>query len=141
MEENSRIDRSFRSFQFHLAYISIWSKTVKIAISLSTRLPADTLALDISALGLEGVAGSWSAQLRESERIELEQMELIPAAKSESWLVHDTKGWIPRAHLDELENKKRLEKPPIRPLAHLTVRDQTWATAEVATATPAKPPL
>jgi len=85
-------------------------------------------------------------------------MELIPAAKSEEWIVDSEKGWIPKSSAEQKcqllsncidsevegcpnapitnickQNKedasRREDQPPLRPLAHLTVRDQTWATA------------
>ena len=118
---------------------------------------ADTLALDVSALGLESNAESWAKQVGD-DSFNLYPMELIPAAKSEEWIVDSNKGWIPKAYAEqkceqlskfvskEIQNcpnspvdqycKKdkelevhRKENPPLRPLAHLTVRDQTWATA------------
>lgn len=118
---------------------------------------ADTLALDISALGLEANAVSWAQQLRDSN-IKPYPLELIPAGKSEEWIVDPEKGWIPKflaeqeceqlskcvrvavkgcpnAPVDRYckKNKKsaehRTQNPPLRPLAHLMVRDQTWATS------------
>ena len=89
---------------------------------------ADTLALDVSALGLEGNAKSWARDILEPD-VCLNPLELIPAAKSEKWVVDEKRGWLPQCQLDDEANKKRLEKPPLRPLAHLAVRDQTWATA------------
>jgi len=81
---------------------------------------ADTLALDISALGLEGNAASWAKIVKKVD-FKPYPMELVPAAKSEPWIVHEDKGWIPQG--------RREEKPPIRPLAHLKIRDQTLASA------------
>lgn len=89
---------------------------------------ADTLALDISALGLESNAAAWA------ESVSLEDarpfpLELIPAAKSEKWVVDEKEGWLPESLLNPATAHNRTKKPPIRPLAHLTIRDQTWATA------------
>ncbi|AZP11212.1 reverse transcriptase domain-containing protein [Undibacterium parvum] len=84
---------------------------------------ADTLALDISALGLESNAEKWANALTKND-IELRDLELVPAAKSEPWGLDSKKGWVPLE-----EPKIRESKPPVRPLAHMTVRDQTWATA------------
>lgn len=84
---------------------------------------ADPLALDVSALALETNAQLWAGSLKK-ENIELTPLELVPAAKSEQWQIHAEKGWIPC-----IEGKKREDKPPVRPLAHLRIRDQTWATA------------
>lgn len=84
---------------------------------------ADTLELDISALDIEKNSSTW-AQGIASARSHLLPMELVPAAKSEAWILDAKLGWVPK------ENSRiRRAKPPIRPLAHLTVRDQTWATA------------
>ena len=80
---------------------------------------ADTLELDISALGIEENAKKWATSIKSSK---LSKLELVPAAKSEVW-AFDKKGWNPK------NAEKRQEKPPIRPLAHITIRDQTWASA------------
>ena len=45
---------------------------------------ADTLALDISALGIEANAKSWGEMLCTNEE-KLYPLELIPATKSEKW--------------------------------------------------------
>lgn len=84
---------------------------------------ADTLALDISALGIEQNSAIWAKALARG-KFALQPLELVPAAKSEPWTLDADKGWVPKE-----TSKNRKEKPPIRPLAHLTVRDQTWATA------------
>ena len=83
---------------------------------------ADTLALDISALGLEGNAASWAKGIEKND-FQLYPMELIPAAKSEVWTLDSEKGWVP------FKSEERDKKPPVRPLAHLTIRDQTLASA------------
>ena len=82
---------------------------------------ADTLALDISALGLEGNSASWAKGV-EKEDFTPYPLELVPAAKSEQWII-DQQGWKPS------KPGGRSDKPPIRPLAHLTIRDQTLASA------------
>ena len=84
---------------------------------------ADTLALDISALGLEGNAPSWAKGI-EKDDFKLYQMELVPAAKSEPWTIDSETGWGPQH-----SKKAREDKPPVRPLAHLTIRDQTLSSA------------
>ncbi|MFT6218545.1 MAG: hypothetical protein ACJA2Y_001407 [Cycloclasticus pugetii] len=85
---------------------------------------ADTLALDVSALGVEGNATSWAKLLKEGRA--LYPLELVPAAKSESWLIDEGEGWHPSK---KSQDKREGEKIPLRPLAHLTIRDQTWASA------------
>lgn len=81
---------------------------------------ADTLALDVSALTIEENADKWAGQLRRP-KYTLNEIELVPAAKSETWVL-DVEGWHPK-------NQPEDSKTPLRPLAHLTIRDQTWASA------------
>lgn len=84
---------------------------------------ADTLALDVSALSLERSVKSWASAAVDTAQ-KLEPMELVPAAKSERWTVTQTEGWVPKKNIE-----LRQKDPPLRPLAHLTIRDQTWASA------------
>lgn len=88
---------------------------------------ADTLALDISALGLESNVRLWSNTVLDHS-VKLRELELVPAAKSEEWVVDKNEGWIPKAFLEK-EKGDLNTNLKIRPLAHITVRDQTWATA------------
>ena len=81
---------------------------------------ADTLELDVSALGIEENASEWAKQLENSKPLDL--VELVPAVKSEAWVL-DSKGWHPK----DIESRK--DKVPLRPLAHISIRDQTWATS------------
>lgn len=80
---------------------------------------ADTLALDISALTIEENAKVWAKSIEELRP--LNELELVPAAKSEKWDINE-KGWNP-------PGKREKGKLPLRPLAHITIRDQTWASA------------
>jgi len=89
---------------------------------------ADTLALDVSALGLESNAKNWAEAIRSSKEKPY-LIELIPAAKSEKWVVDAQHGWVPFSLLNKKDNDARNKAPPLRPLAHLRVRDQTWASA------------
>jgi len=82
---------------------------------------ADTLALDVSALGIEELSREWGTQLANKKK--LFPLELVPAAKSEIWSIDKNKGWSP---LTQDNNRKK--SPPLRPLAHLMIRDQTWAS-------------
>lgn len=85
---------------------------------------ADPLALDISALGLEKNIESWSAIISDDfyAQSKTYPIELVPAPKSERWNI--TTGWEPST-----TSQERDENPPLRPLAHITVRDQTFATS------------
>lgn len=80
---------------------------------------ADTLELDVSALGIEQNAKKWATSVKSAR---LHKLELVPAAKSEVW-AFDKDGWKPK------DIQRRQDKPPVRPLAHMTIRDQTWASA------------
>ncbi|EPO5779111.1 reverse transcriptase domain-containing protein [Vibrio harveyi] len=101
-----------------------WKKTH--AYIRSFNWYADTLALDVSALGIESEANKWGKQLQVGRL--LNKLELVPAAKSESWIIDKELGWIPKALKDKEEQNERVSSPPVRPLAHLSIRDQTWAT-------------
>jgi predicted amidohydrolase len=122
------IDAKYRSLKPTISYLTdevimaqAWKKTHGYIRSFNWY--ADTLALDISALGIEANAKSWAELLKGKKP--LYPLELVPAAKSEAWLI-DEKGW----HPSERSEAKRIKgKVPLRPLAHLTIRDQTWASA------------
>lgn len=101
-----------------------WKKTHSYIRSFNWY--ADTLALDVSALGIESEAKKWGTQLKAGRP--LIKLELVPAAKSENWIIDKDLGWIPQALKEEEGEKERNKTPPIRPLAHLSIRDQTWAT-------------
>ncbi|MBB1425620.1 hypothetical protein H5181_04005 [Shewanella sp. SG44-2] len=101
-----------------------WKKTH--AYIRSFNWYADTLALDVSALGIESEASKWGQQLKLGRP--LNKLELVPAAKSENWIIDKIDGWIPKALKEEDTDEERVTNPPIRPLAHLSIRDQTWAT-------------
>jgi hypothetical protein len=119
------INEKYRSLKPTMEYLAdevviaqAWKKTHGYIRSFNWY--ADTLALDVSALTIEDNAKKWARQIKEGNQ--LNQLELVPAAKSEAW-VFDHKGWHPK------DIDKRSDKTPLRPLAHLTVRDQTWASA------------
>lgn len=81
---------------------------------------ADSLELDSSALQLRDLLKRWSAILRGGayRRFKPDPMRLVPAPKSGMWDLQD--GWRPSVEDDELK---------LRPLAHLSIRDQTLAMA------------
>lgn len=92
---------------------------------------ADTLELDVSALGIEEYAPAWAEQLRDLDKPHL--MELVPAAKSEAWVL-DEDGWHPTKESEGSRKGQkglspRAPKIPLRPLAQIHIRDQTWASA------------
>lgn len=101
-----------------------WKKTHSYIRSFNWY--ADTLSLDASTIAIEDEADKWGLQLKAGRL--LNKLELVPAAKSEAWIIDKNQGWIPVSFIDEINKQERESTPPIRPLAHLTIRDQTWAT-------------
>lgn len=93
-----------------------WKKTH--AYIRSFNWYADTLSLDISALTIEENAPKWAASLKKQEP--LTELELVPAAKSDAWHF-SSDGWT--------RKNENSDNVPLRPLAHISIRDQTWATA------------
>lgn len=88
---------------------------------------ADTLELDSSGLDLDGLTQTWSAELA-SGAFEPGVARLVPAPKNGRWGFHPDLpgGWGP---LSAGENEAVVEQAPIRPLAHLGVREQTAAAS------------
>ncbi len=86
---------------------------------------ADTLELDSSGLDLEGLTQAWSAELV-SGAFEPGLARLVPAPKNGRWGFHPDfpGGWGP---VPSEESKTGTEQVPLRPLAHLGVREQTAA--------------
>lgn len=83
---------------------------------------ADSLELDISSLRLHQLVSEWSKLLTpENVRgFKPDPMRLVPAPKTHAWSMEG--GWKP-AKDDETGELK------LRPLAHLTIRDQTLSMA------------
>lgn len=120
------ISEKYRSLKPTIEYLidpvviaQAWKKTHGYIRSFNWY--ADTLALDISALGIEELSKKWGEQLEHKAKLNL--IELVPAAKSEQWVVDKKNGWSPAT-----KSKNRTASPPLRPLAHITIRDQTWAS-------------
>lgn len=90
---------------------------------------ADMLELDLSAANLRANIEQWRSDYSERgfAALKPDAMRLVPAPKTCAWeLQQDPTGkirWQPKKKQDN-------GKPPVmRPLAHLTIRDQTLATA------------
>lgn len=83
---------------------------------------SDTLELDCSAVDLDRKLQQWSSELAE-ERFETNPAWLVPAPKNGSWGFGSdyVGGWGAK-----LSSKDR---PVLRPLAHLGIREQTVTTA------------
>lgn len=122
------INEKYRALKPSLDYLTdevviaqAWKKTHGYMRSFNWY--ADTLALDISALTIEENAKVWADALLEGKP--LNDLELVPAAKSEDWEISEN-GWHFKGDRKDANSKVKL---PLRPLAHLTIRDQTWATS------------
>ena len=91
----------------------------------------DCLDLDKSALELDIRISSLSKALRTND-LKLSPLKLIPAPKSHPWVFVKTDdeslNWLPEAK-DKQEDDKENPSLPMRPLAHVSIDDQTIFTA------------
>lgn len=98
----------------------------------STNWYADTFELDRSAVDLDGAIAEWVKNL-ESESFTFDQLRIVPAPKADRWdfikIIHasfedfiNQKNHTPHSHSWQPKNA---EAVPLRPLAHVSIRDQT----------------
>ncbi|WP_182345393.1 RNA-directed DNA polymerase [Comamonas koreensis] len=115
---------------------------------------ADVLELDASALNLEDRLNEWAKQL-EKRNFKTDDLRLVPAPKNARWdfqtptpselLLDEAVDDINRPHFNEWRPRVAMENDTLigessdmagalklRPLAHISVRDQTLATAVMA---------
>lgn len=80
---------------------------------------ADSLELDLSSIRLRTLIAKWATVLnaKSVKRFRPNLMRLVPAPKSTEWVTEE--GWHPAKPQDL----------GIRPLSHLSIRDQTYAMA------------
>jgi hypothetical protein len=83
---------------------------------------ADVLALDLAALTIESDLIRWAAQVKQSD-FQPEPMQLVPAPKNCPWEFPSSENESPTSG----DWKPKDAPQPLRPLAHLTVRDQSLA--------------
>ncbi len=100
--------------------VQAWKKTTKYIRDHNWY--SDTLALDISAARLPSFIEQLQKELRNNQWIN-DPLQMIPAPKSQEWTIDDGK-WNPK----EKKDKKKI-KDSLRPLAHVSLRDQVIATA------------
>jgi hypothetical protein len=94
---------------------------------------ADTLELDCSAVNIEDRVKEWAKQLRE-QTYTPSDMRMVPAPKTDHWTFYEPETCDKS---DKCEDWKWGPKPEkgqsackeLRPLAHLTIQDQSVATA------------
>lgn len=83
---------------------------------------SDTLELDRVAVNLPRFLGELAERFAAADEWRNDPLRIVPAPKSQLWRVtSDTKRWEPAG--------KRKTAAPIRPLAHVSLRDQVAATA------------
>jgi hypothetical protein len=140
-EKYQKLKPTFEYLSNEVVIAQAWKKTH--SYMRTHNWYADTLALDISALGLERNLEIWVNNISKAPT---------------PWVIDKKLGWVPKASLkQECEHKgkcdkenakecknfpsdkycdkdielaqKRKDKPPIRPLANLTIKDQTLASA------------
>lgn len=91
---------------------------------------ADVLELDCSTIDLESRLKDWAQQIT-NETYQVDKMRLVLAPKNKQWYfsnnAHHTQfdSWSSR----RAEKGRESSEQKLRPLAHLTIRDQTVATA------------
>ncbi|MET3528405.1 reverse transcriptase domain-containing protein [Phenylobacterium koreense] len=82
---------------------------------------SDTLELDRRAINLPEFIASISDEVKSGEPVVSESIRMVPAPKSQRWRVTGEGLWEPA--------EKRKAASKIRPLAHVSLRDQVLATA------------
>ena len=82
---------------------------------------SDTLELDRAAVNLPQFLGELAEQLKSPEQWRNEPLRIVPAPKTQRWRVTKGKRWEP------MDIGKTASK--LRPLAHVTLKDQVAATA------------
>jgi hypothetical protein len=82
---------------------------------------SDTLELDRAAVNLPQFLGELAEQLQSPEQWQNDSLRIVPAPKNQRWRVTKEKQWEP------VEFGKIASK--LRPLAHVTLKDQVAATA------------
>ncbi|MFZ2537860.1 MAG: RNA-directed DNA polymerase, partial [Oscillospiraceae bacterium] len=92
---------------------------------------ADTLELDASTFNLEENIQSWSEELK-TQTYKPSPLRLVPAPKGDIWSfdkVDENWVWRPKPKKDTSTNQLKSVSEPLRPLAHINIKDQTIATA------------
>lgn len=82
---------------------------------------SDTLELDRTAVNLRDFIDGIAAEIRSGRPVLAQPIRIVPAPKSQSWRVDKAGRWGP------VDGKASQAK--IRPLAHVSLRDQVIATA------------
>ncbi|MDZ5473270.1 hypothetical protein SM124_16250 [Bacillus sp. 31A1R] len=87
---------------------------------------ADILELDCSIVDLEDNLREVATKLIDSETYKPDTLKVVLAPKNQKWIFPDgqEKSWHPKGKKDNVKGEQAL-----RPLAHISIRDQTVTTA------------
>ena len=108
----------------------------------STNWYADTFELDRSAIDLDAQLDKWIKEL-EDEKFTFDSLCIVPAPKTERWHFEkiippvsfsldsllEANGDQDYSHAWRPDIDKQEESKSLRPLAHVTIRDQSFITA------------
>lgn len=107
--------------------VQAWKKTV--AYIRYHNWYADTLALDRAAVNLPRFIAELAERLKAPEKWVSEPLRIVPAPKSQQWRVTGNgKRWEPVPARDKQKGTSKTGTK-LRPLAHVSLRDQVAATA------------
>lgn len=87
---------------------------------------ADVLELDVSAVNLDAHLKTWATEIAKAG-YKTEALRVVPAPKNCKW-VFDGDEWKPKPK-EKHEDKDKDDGVPLRPLAHLSIREQVLNTA------------
>lgn len=87
---------------------------------------ADVLELDVSAVNLDAHLKTWATEIAKAG-YKPEALRVVPAPKNCKW-VFDGDEWKPKPK-ETHEDKNKDDGVPLRPLAHLNIREQVLNTA------------
>ena len=85
---------------------------------------SDTLKLDWTTINLPAFISEISERIEEPEQWQCDPLRLVPAPKRQRWEVSRELVWRPKPI-----TKTEAIRSPIRPLAHVSIKDQVVATA------------
>ena len=113
------LNPSLEDLSLECVLMQAWKKTSSYLRTHSWY--ADTLGIDYQSVRLPDFLAEIQTAVDSYADWTPQPLRLVPAPKTQRWFFDDSGNWIPRAHQDC--QKK------IRPLAHVTLRDQIVATA------------
>ncbi len=113
------LNPSLEDLRLECVLMQAWKKTSTYLRTHSWY--ADTLGIDYQALRIPSLIAELRDALGEYANWTPEPLEFVPAPKTQRWYFDDRGDWVPRPNQDY---QKRL-----RPLAHVSLRDQVIATA------------